>query len=703
MADENPRIDITFDPTFKYRGVRPNPLRNYASSTYNVKLGFMTPDIYRSFVSSKRYEATEKDILISSGGMPRESRHRYFDVDFYIEDLNIDSVIGLNYHTRLANATNINFRIVEPNGFTFFNRIYFLCREIGIENYLTIPYFLKIRFQGWDDIENSHTFKSQSPDFLIPIMFTQVKASVNTSGSEYYVEAVPYNDSALHDRIVTVKGENTITGSNVLECLLDLSQAINTWNKETNSKLAGIKPEQTGSEFYNTVRFEIDEEIALGQFLGDSISSTATSSNDPRDGFVIPEAVSKSVALDRVSYRVSDGSNIVDIVDNIVKTSTYITNQQIDTAALAEILKLPPSRERDNKIIELRVRAKMPLKWYKLRPEIRLKSYNQITRQYAKEIIFKLKIYEIYNGKDLNYPGWGEGLPVKRYNYIFTGKNEDILDFSVKFDNLYYLIVIANAGKNQLTSGLGDSAATRASSEKTENETLTILPGWNSGAPGPWTLPAEAMVVDSTRKAYTSGEPKKVQQAAALSTNIVPNATGDNIEIELEIIGDPEFLVGYNENDFVAANKKVREKIRLDYENRNLQQTQVDLDTLENLPSLSSLETEINCFISFKTPQDYDPETGLMLNSGDPGYIESTFDGVYKITRVKSQLSSGNFKQTLSCIRLPNQTVDFLIYRKTEELVQSQNSDTQRTRKMSAGEKTSAEIKDSGPDLPSPG
>jgi hypothetical protein len=104
------------------------------------------------------------------------------------------------------------------------------------------------------------------------------------------------------------------------------------------------------------------------------------------------------------------------------------------------------------------------------------------------------------------------------------------------------------------------------------------------------------------------------------------------------------------------------------------------------MPSLSSLDNEINCLISFKTPQDYDDNTGLMLKSGDPGFVESTFDGVYKIVTVKSRFNDGVFRQSLNCVRLPNQTKDF-------QFIQSLSNDNRADTRPTAA-KTNAQIQD---------
>lgn len=696
-----PPIEATLPPVTVigediFRAVRPNPLRNYSSSTYNIKFGVMEPDMLKSFVNDKNYSATDKNILIASGGIPKENRNKFFDVDFYIEDLDIESVIGLNAISRIANATTISFKIVEPNGFTFFNRIYFLCREIRIPNYLNIPYFLKVRFQGWDDQQDSHRYKEQTPEFIVPIMLTQVKANVTTAGAEYMVEAVPFYDSALHDRTITVKSNTNIQGVNAREMFDDLARTINEYNRETNEKLSGVVAAgQTGPEYYNTIKFELDGPIAEARFLNESMSSTSTMSNNPADQFNagLPDGRATPLNLTKKSYRVPDGSNIIDIIDNVLKTSTYITDQQINNADLKQILSIQNPRERAAKLAEFANTVKKPLSWYKVRPKVTLKSYNEATMQYAKEVTYSIKVYSVYNGRDLNFPGWGESLPVKRYDYIFTGRNEDILDFSISFDNLYHLIVLSNANKNQLTSGTGASEATRDSQNLEARDNPALPPGYRKPGSSTWPITSSPVSADATKSIYTSGAETKTQQAAILNTNIIPNAIGDMIAIDMSIIGDPEYLIGYNEEDFVNTNKEVTESLRTDVQGKNAYKGSPNLS---RLPSLSSLDREINCYISFKTPQDYDPKTGLNLDSRSPGYIESTFDGVYKIVTVRSNFNSGVFKQTLNCIRLPNQTKDYQDYQRSEK-DPDVNTNPMSNQVKPADQKSDAEIKDSGP------
>jgi hypothetical protein len=662
------RIDIVGGKKWQdpYRAVRPNPLRHYTSSTYNISLGFMTPEVFNAF-NQGQYQSLEQNIMISSGGISTGKRNKYFDVDFYIEDLDIESVIGLNAVTRAANSTRIQFKIVEPNGFTFFNRIYFLCRDIKIPNYLNIPYFLLIKFLGWDDVQDRHGHKAQSPPFAVPIMITQVKSSVSASGAEYQIEAVPYYDAAIFDNLVSVVSDTTITAATVGDFFKHLSESINKNNQLAHEKLAVVSP-GTEKNFYTTVKFDIDPKIAQAKISDDSTVSSAGifGADIARQITVLSTQISgPNLALQ--GRRIPNGSNLVDVVDNVLKTSTYITEQQIDAALTSKIKTLTGPALKDE-IEKISATIKKPLMWYKVKPKIDIKGYDEVTNQYAKEITYQIKQYKIYNGKDPNFVGWGESVPVKRYQYIFTGKNEDILDFSIKFDNLYHLIVLANANKNQLLDGLASAVATEQS--LADGYVSSLPKGHDPNSPSYdscWPVPTANRTVDARRQAYTSDSSARGQRASLFATNVVTGAEGDMIEITLDIIGDPEYLVGYNEQDFAEANEQVRKSLNLDTA------TQDDSNTtsrnLENMPSLSSLDQEINCYINFKSPQDYNPDTGVMIQEDNPQYIDSTYDGVYKIITVRSSFNSGVFKQTLTCVRLPNQTADYRFAMELEQMM----------------------------------
>ena len=228
--------------------------------------------------------------------------------------------------------------------------------------------------------------------------------------------------------------------------------------------------------------------------------------------------------------------------------------------------------------------------------------------------------YNVNNRTVASYPGWGETKPVKRYDYIFTGKNQDVLDFNIKFDVLYYQQLLGNPGKNRFASGNpAISGEVSDSATKTDGGDAQT-----QGGVQPVTFEFTSADVESAQN--TESSDYEHQDDRILKDNMYNNSMGDLIEVTLRIIGDPDFLVGYNEND-IAGN---------------------------SLNVLNS-EEEITCFINYKSPQDFDDNTGMLVKSDDPAYFDSAFNGVYKVIEVNSEFRNGEFVQELRTVRLFNQ------------------------------------------------
>jgi hypothetical protein len=510
---------------------------------------------------------------------------------------------------------------------------------------------------------------------------------------------VPFFDVALHDQVVNLKPEINIRCRTVKEFFDSLSDAMKIYSKSQNDEKSKVlKNNETGEQFYDTYEFEIDPEIASAVVISpdntDAAVRSAMLAGQIGDfGVLFEQALrnQEAVPLTTNIFRVPNGSNIMDIADLILRTSSYITGQQIDPAKVKDVFDTPVGRDRDAKLKKLIADIQQPLKWYRVRPVVGLKSYSQNSGQYARKITYQIRKYDIRNGKDMNYYGWGEAPPVKKYEYIFTGKNEDVLDFKVNFDTLYYLIALDSLGKNQTVSGSGAAEATTDSLAKLAEESPGIPAAFSGSQRERSTFPitTSPASVNAGTNLYGGSGRAQIQKSLELSTNLISSAGGDNVSIDLEILGDPEFLVGYNEKDFLTANQRVLDSISINNNSNNTYERNPE----EDMPNLSSLDSEVNCLISFRSPQDYDPETGMMMTESDPKYIDGIFNGIYKVMSVRSTFINGVFRQSLNCVRLPNQTRDYDYYKSEMKIINDPNR---------APSRTNSEIQDSGRSKPGP-
>jgi len=628
-ATEN--SNTTVDPE---NTVRPNPLNKFMNYTYNIRFGIMTPAMLNEF-NEGNYAALNQNILMGSGGLDSSQRAKYFDADFYIDNLSINTLIGLNQNTGGANATELSFTITEPSGISFFNRLLALCDSLKVPSYLDVPYFLNIQFFGYDNIEDQHEQVAFDIPYIIPIKMTEVTNSVTSSGGEYNVTAVSFADSALFSNEISLHKMFKSRAKTVGEFFDQLEVAYNKHYEDALQEQQQSNADLPFNEdFYHTIKFEIPDEIRNSSLRFKQEVKTIETAPCSPPGSPFPGIQAAVVShnskspcfVDEYLITKEKGSNIINIInDVIIQKSNYIKGQKIDPEEIKNINKEPDPEIRDKRLAEFAQKNKKPLKWFRIKTKKKIKQYNTTMQQYARDNTIIVETYEVNNTTVPSYPGWGETKPLKEYNYIYTGQNDVVLSFDIQFNALFYQSMLPNP--NQMREASGDTDKTG------EGKTKSDLTNAQDAEQSSGSIqPAVTDSVGASTADLRGVDPGDYEQVAdsILKQNLYANARGDMISVNLQIIGDPEYILGYNDNDFS------------------------DDETAENV-SLLRLAKEINAYINYKTPQDYDEETGMLVQSDDPAFFDNAISGVYKVVQVTNNFSGGQFTQDIEALRLFNQ------------------------------------------------
>ena len=148
-----------------------NVLDAYASYTYAITWYLLTPDQYNEMTISQKKNCASWQLLMQSGGAPTQQagatntsstatagRNQFFSLDYYMDDLEIDSLVPLKGTGAANTATNIKFRVTEPNGITLIENLYKavsnLYKQKNVSkqaNYPMAQYCLTVRFYGYND------------------------------------------------------------------------------------------------------------------------------------------------------------------------------------------------------------------------------------------------------------------------------------------------------------------------------------------------------------------------------------------------------------------------------------------------------------------------------------------------------------------------------------------------------------------------
>jgi hypothetical protein len=324
-----------------------------------------------------------------------------------------------------------------------------------------------------------------------------------------------------------------------------------------------------------------------------------------------------------ISTTFNAGANIHDCIAGIIRDSEYITN----------IFKKPLKTALDaNDMLDSFnvVASVIPIGWNSL---LHKPIYNYI----YKVVPHKIHYSRIPKYQNQNINRKKVGSRVRRsYNYLYTGKNLDILRFEINYNYLYYQSQANNDGLAPVDSGSHAAAAgDLATSPHLQNFSDAKSIVASGGSASPITLDTGNLNIASGGQNTRSGIEKN--PAVALAKNF-HKAILDNVgqsRLEIEILGDPYFLSQQGMNNFISKNSDNSSYLGM-----------------TNDGDMNYQTGEVLVEIKFRNPTDINSTTGMMDFSDEV----TSYSGIYRLTNVVSKFNGGMFTQTLQLIKLEKQS-----------------------------------------------
>ena len=657
-----------------------NVLGNYSSYTYNISIYLTTSQEYRSANNGQRPNLAGSNLLMQSGGANLADRNQEFPLDFYIDDLRINSLISGKGTGGGHNAVDLSFRVYEPYGVTFLDRLATAVRKYvrnnsqanQTQNYAAQAYLMVIKFYGYDDngelVRVANALQTpgaeQEPGLIvekyIPFRFTQIKFRLAGRTAEYECNAVALRDYAPPSQtrgIIPYNVELTaITLQELLAGNLSFSntgqaQAANSEGRTnpqsqpragpTLAAAAGQDPSnplnrvpQQGStpasadnnnlSYLDPVNLGLSDPggapsvpsnvttpsalpntggappkasaapkpslvagltAALNEFQAELVKNGTYQHADVYDIKInesilreallqppeaaaglrsVPMTAAQSAAaqklgakqsVDRNSKNVSAtaGMSIVQFLDQIVRNSSYIIDQQT---------KIYTKDSAGEWVVRPRSTGGTTFAWYRIGMDaepIRDK-YDEKRRDYAYRITYTITPYQVNDSKSPWFPQSRFQGTHKKYEYWFTGLNTDVINYEQDYNYLYYIAI---------NGGQGIPSTFTDYREYEQYAFQARAPEASQGAAGPvFDPPAQA--------------------AAALYS------PGDTAKIKMEIIGDPAWL---QQGEIVSGIPQLG---------------QVNYGPFLPDGTINYDSREILFEVTFNTAGDYNLETGLM-------------------------------------------------------------------------------------------
>ena len=636
----------------------PNKLAGLASQTYSISIYLMDSAEYKQLLSSDKKILPSDQLLIQSGGAPVGQRNKFFDLDFYLENLEITTTIGTQATNSPHSVVKMDFDILETNGITFLERLRQAVWEHTGDRSQTINgqnYLMVIRFYGYDDQGN---LVSQAPgtdakpeqtsdpkalvEKFIPFQMVKINYKIASEAVQYQIQGVPtqmlvgystargtipfnFQLSAI-DVQTLLNGDTQIQSTQREVADTDDDEAMEVAERTPPAKKIGLKgatitqglatalnehqqllAEKTPGMIPDRYSIELEDVAGLKdakmrkQGTVDKRRAPLQDNPDPNQKL---NQKKQNFDANTKNYSVNAGTQIVQLIDQVMKNSTYVTAQQ--TVAFDEITKQ-----------EIKNTPVKTVQWYRITQTATPTQYDPVRKDYAYDIKFMITRYQINTPRSPYFPPAMYRGVHKLYNYWFTGQNTEVINFEVEA-NTNYLSPISNSG---LANAPGNARYAEKQFFQTSAEEST------QGGQGESTLPA-----------------------AQLASRLYSNA--DVAKTDIEIIGDPDWIT-QSELFYTSSN----------------------LDSFEKDGSCNMRASEVLFELRFNRPTDYDLPTGLTPvfknNTGSSqitGEINLPEESiVFMAVKVVNNFKAGKFTQNiLGTLRTFDTAVDSPEQKKAE-------------------------------------
>ena len=549
--------------------------------------------------------------------------------DIFFKKVTINSVNAANEVRRMQTVNKIDFQLQEPLGVTLFERLRAAAFNNGYRLYTDMPSLLSIEFRGFDDRGNPVEVATAR---YIPIKIQNVTMSIDASGTNYDVLAMPYNEYALVDKYLYTRGTGGIyQKENKPGEITSVDR-----KAETLNGALGILADNLNEQQVIEVKYGLREnEATVDKYVIDTdpevFQYTELGGNNDTDSAGVT-----GNGLYKFSIRPNQG--ITQIIEDIVlQTEGY---RNIGKIVEKYWKAVASAQELEGQITQEELIEKMPdfmVPWFKIKSSIyNTEAFDRITKQHAKVIHYRVLPYYIHI---LNFavpglsgsPSWTRQA-IKHYKYIYTGENNQILDLKIDYNYSFSQARLLDGSRSDAASARDvKNLGLIQFAYKYGNRSLDY--------PEP-NLPMPSHP-SAQKREDVSTEDRGSRTEVDGFMDYLTNPKADMVKCDLEILGDPVFLgqdawlplpPPGSESEKVARYKGYRWD--------------------KNSGSFNLDRAEAFVELTIKFPTDINERKSVMDFQTNE---EVMFNGLYKVNQVVSNFENGKFTQTLNLVRLDQQ------------------------------------------------
>jgi len=387
---------------------QPNILDGYDVATYHWKLFIVSTQV----TSSGNVLNLRDQIIIAESGVS----------DLTIDKVDLRFLTTPSVESGTGILTNVKFEIVEPAGAGLIDKLFYQSVALGIGNWHVMPIYLQLEFRG----RSAET--SESTDvipgalgnlkWLWVLKMGDIKANVTTVGTKYDFTAILYDQVTQSNAVASLKYNATLNNLTTFESAMN--ELADKFNADQLLTLIST------SSIPDVFKIIVDPKIAGYNITPPNNNTNSIRSND-------------YVKFDKKSATFNVGTSIDKIVDALLSnTNEYQMSMVGSTTPGAEGVPM------QSEVSQMK-------KFWRIITEARPLAFDKRRQNTSTEFTIYIVEYDVgildANTSQTSNPPYTTAASKKRlatyvkkailkkkYNYMFTGLNDQIISFDLNLN-----------------------------------------------------------------------------------------------------------------------------------------------------------------------------------------------------------------------------------------------------------------------------
>lgn len=491
-----------------------NVLDDYENPTYHFRLYMIAP---RAVKSRGLQFGNENDrvVIAESGVSPID-----------IDNIEITTTGSITKEAGTGIATNITFTIREPFGASLLDKIQRAGLSLGIENFQKFPFYLELSFKGRRSSDISSSSADSPLNTLVwtwPIQLRTMAMNVDTGGSTYAIEAVAYGEHAYTNQASDSEQAFDIEATSVKEYFTELQKKLTAREAE--------KIKSSKYKFADTYEFWIDDDI-----FNATIGPDDKGQRDSR-------GAEFNKNTNKMRFPILPGMSIEMMVREVMSRTSFFKKEMKSTSDVDAAVEVGGG--------EKAIYSQL----WRVIADTEVGEYDFNRQDYQRHFKYLIIPYEMTSNltpsnlssnmksKERYDSHKKRGIIRKRYDYIYSGLNDQVFDFELNFNFNWFVALPIQGGTSTQLVRAEAAAKQTPGQQETANRLNEItnnggidnllnefpagaLPGFDPIAQLIAMLKDQAASIGSYDASAVQGAMGDIENATTQATDVVGQAAG---------------------------------------------------------------------------------------------------------------------------------------------------------------------------------